>query len=376
MKIRSVCLYGSYDISRGRNRILFDGLKSCGIEIHECHANVWEEVSDKSQLLKSTELLFVILRYLKIIFLPFRYFFTAEHDIIIIPYLGIFDVFLIALPARLMNKKICYDAYLSIYALLVEDRKYLKPGNPLARIVWRMEKSACNIADCVLLDTQAHINYYTALYKTSKAKFRRSFIGADTELFSRKNNITDNKIKFDVLFWGLFIPLQGVDIIIRAAKILEKTDDIQFTIIGKGQTYDENMDLAKSLKISNISWEGFVRPQHLMDYIQNCDVGLGIFGATEKAQLVIPNKAYEIIACNKPLITADTPAIRELFSHGQNAFLVPAGNPQKLAEAILTLKEDSLLRNRIAEAGYRTFEENATPERIGKTFLKEISDKL
>ncbi len=43
---------------------------------------------------------------------------------------------------------------------------------------------------------------------------------------------------FNVLFWGNYIPLQGIKYIILAAKELEKHSDICFTLIGKGQDYN------------------------------------------------------------------------------------------------------------------------------------------
>jgi len=41
-------------------------------------------------------------------------------------------------------------------------------------------------------------------------------------------------------------------------------------------------------------------------------------------------------------------------------------NPEALAEAILTLKDDEKLRDKIAENGYRLFKEKLTPKAIGK----------
>ncbi len=54
---------------------------------------------------------------------------------------------------------------------------------------------------------------------------------------------------------------------------------------------------------------------------------------------VIPCKVYDCMAFGKAIITADTPAIKELLTDGETVVLVNAGNPgEALAESILKLK--------------------------------------
>ncbi len=55
---------------------------------------------------------------------------------------------------------------------------------------------------------------------------------------------------------------------------------------------------------------------------------------------MIPNKAFQAIACGTPLVTADTPAARELLVDGESALLVPPGDPRALAAAIRRLAAD------------------------------------
>jgi glycosyltransferase involved in cell wall biosynthesis len=78
----------------------------------------------------------------------------------------------------------------------------------------------------------------------------------------------------------------------------------------------------------------------------------------------------------KPLITGDTPAIREVgIADRRHALLVELGNPRALADAILELKEDERLKRRIAEGGYALFKEKFTPKAIGER-LKNIIEEV
>ena len=175
-----------------------------------------------------------------------------------------------------------------------------------------------------------------------------------------------------VLFFGNFIPLQGVQYIIKAAKILEKEPDIKFEIIGNGQTHGEMIDLAKNLRTSNIIFIEKLPITGIAEHIRNADICLGIFGNTRKTQMVIPNKVYEAIAMVKPVITADTPAIRELFKDGESIVLCKEANPEDLAAKILELRANSNLRNSIAQKGYELFKEFATSQKIGQELIKNL----
>ena len=99
--------------------------------------------------------------------------------------------------------------------------------------------------------------------------------------------------------------------------------------------------------------------------LAEADVCLGIFGDTEKAQRVIPNKVYEAMAMGKPVITGDTPAARWLLTHREHAFLVPVANSKAIADAVIELMKNRHLRDRLSHNGRQIFLAVATPEILG-----------
>ena len=133
--------------------------------------------------------------------------------------------------------------------------------------------------------------------------------------------------------------------------------------------------MSKKLKTNNVAFTGWVNYEKLPEHLSKADVCLGIFGNTEKAMRVIPNKVYDALAMEKPLITMNSPAAREILNDGENCVLVPMANPKALAEAILMLKDDKNLRDKIAEKGYKLFQEKLNPKAIGKE-LKAILTEL
>ena len=90
---------------------------------------------------------------------------------------------------------------------------------------------------------------------------------------------------------------------------------------------------------------------------------------------MIPNKAYQALACGTPLVTGATPAARELLADGESALLVPAGDPDALVAALRRLRGDAALAERIAGGGRAVYEERASEAVLGarwRTLLERL----
>ena len=105
--------------------------------------------------------------------------------------------------------------------------------------------------------------------------------------------------------------------------------------------------------------------ERLPDELHTAGCALGIFGTTEKAQRVIPNKVFQALACGTPVVTGDTPAARELLVNGESALLVPPGNPGALAAALRRLATEPAIAARIAAGGLETYRAQASEEILG-----------
>jgi glycosyltransferase involved in cell wall biosynthesis len=122
-----------------------------------------------------------------------------------------------------------------------------------------------------------------------------------------------------------------------------------------------------------VPWVDYER---LPEEISRAGCALGIFGTSAKAQRVIPNKVFQALACGAPVITADTPAARELLTHDETALLVPAGDPPALAEAVQRLATDVDLTRRIATAGQAVYERAASEAVLGRRWRSLIERLL
>lgn len=351
-----VCYFGIYDPSYARNRILIEGLRQNGVEVLEC-------TSRKKGIVKYFDL-FQKHRRIK-----------GKYDSLVVGFPG----YQAMIFARFLTRKpIIFDCFSSLYDSMVWDRKEVGPQSARALYSWLLDWLAMQLADRVLFDTKAHVDYASFTFSIRKEKFRKILVGAQTDIFfpllpAQKNETHSNEKIFSVLFFGTFIPLQGIEYIIGAAKRLSK-EDVVFSIVGDGQMKKKILRLAGALEVKNVTFADFLPPAALVQEIANADICLGIFGNTEKARRVIPNKVYECLAMKKPVITADTPAIRELLDDN-DVFFVKAADSDSLARGILHLKNNKKTMEKIAQNGYDTFIAHATPHILGKQ-LQEILNSV
>lgn len=374
-----VVYWGTYDAGKPRNRILLRGLREQGVEIWECHASLWEGVEDKSQVTGWRARARLLLRWLASYpRLVARYLRLPRHDAVIIGYLGHLDVLVIWPFARLRGARIVWDAFLSLYDTVVEDRALIHRRHPLAFLIHSWEWLACRAADLVVLDTQAHADYFRRRYRLPAERFGVVMVGAEPETFPTRPDGPprwERDHVLQVLFYGQLIPLHGIETILAAAR-LTKDEPIHWVIIGRGQMERRVEAMLSEQPLPRLEWIPWVPYGRLVDWIHRSDVCLGIFADTPKAARVIPNKVFQILTTGTPLITRDSPAIRELVRRETpGIFLVPPADPAALAEVLVTLARK---RTAVASSGlgceHPTID--VTPRSLGRTLEGLIAGQL
>lgn len=331
-----------------RNAVIMGGLQQNGVGVVECTSTF------KSSLM----------RYPAVVS---KYFIQRGKRDCDAVFIGFFGQPLVPIIKKLtpQSTPLIFDAYLSAYDTMCFDRKKFRPNSAEGRLMWWLDKRSCEIADAILLDTNVHIDYFVDTFGLEREKFHRVFIGADDSFFHPVKMGKENN-KFRVLWHGSFLPLSGLEYVIKAAKLLAPYKNIEFKIVGGGIVFNEIERLIEKSEISNVELLGWVPHQKLPEQIAKADICLGgHFSDVDKAKRVIAGKTFESIAMKKPVVVGDNRANRELFQDGRNAVLCEMANPTALADAILELRGDEKLRERVAEEGYNTFTERCSPNVVG-----------
>ncbi len=342
-----VLYFGTYDRAYPRNAQVISALRGAGVEVREQHRAVWERRHNWSvglrQMLRVAE---------------------AEHslrksrdderdaDALIVGYPGHFDLPAAKRVAR--GRPVIFNPLVSLFDTIVDDRQRFRRGSPGAGVVHIVDRRAFRRADRVVADTDAHAEFFRDEFGLAADRVEVCFVGAEDRLF-RPGWQPD--APFHALFVGKLIPLHGLETILAAAAL---APEIPFRVVGSGQ-----LEHLLDGRPANVDWVPWVDYDDLPNEIQAAGCALGIFGTTAKAARVIPNKAFQAIACATPLITADTPAARELLTDGHDALLVPPGDPVALAAAVRRLAADRVLADAIGAAGRGTYEARASEAVLG-----------
>lgn len=350
-----VCYFGTYDPTYTRNRLMIQGLKENGVEVIECRT---EQI--KNKLKKYWRL---IKRHRKI---------KGNYDVMVVGFAGQAIMPLAWFLAKLSGKKVILDLFVSEYDSVILDRKtYPKFSFPALKF-WLLDWFSCKLADICLLDADEHIKFFVKTFKIKKEKFKTILLSCDPEIFYPRPKTPGDK--FIIHYHGSYSPIQGVKYIIEAAKLLED-ENIQFNIIGKLKNHQKEIELAKNLNLVNVNFIDFMPYQQLAEQINKADICLGMFGDTDKAMHCSAFKIVEGMAMKKPVITGDTPALREIIEDRETGLFCRMADPKDLARKILELKNNLKLREKIAEDGYKFYLKNLTPKATGKEF-KEALEKL
>src|SRR3989338_5559242 len=147
------------------------------------------------------------------------------------------------------RKPIIFDAFISLYDTLCFDRQIFRPDSLVGKFAFWLDKKSCKWADMIITDTDTHADYFSKTFNIDMNKFKTVYLGADTDIFYPRN-IQKNTDKFIVFYYGSGLPLQGIDVILKTAKILEKNEKIVFQLVGPIRK--EYKSLINHLKLKNI----------------------------------------------------------------------------------------------------------------------------
>ncbi|WP_200979286.1 glycosyltransferase [Echinicola sp. 20G] len=246
-------------------------------------------------------------------------------------------------------------------SVLYEEAKNDRKSIILADLCKKMEEKAYQSCDYLICVTDELKGMILNHFDIDPSKILVVPNGVDTNRFDPEKVIPIRKHEeFTVGFVGSVIAWCGVDILIKAVKILEKEMPIKVTIVGDGlakQDWEE--DCLQSGLGDTIKFVGRKPWDQVPAYIGGFDVCYSGQVATHSGKMYhSPLKIYEYLSMGKPVIAAKFQDAANMIHDGENGYCFESGNVNDLVEKLRAsyqlFCEDKFdatqIRNRVVES--------------------------
>jgi len=233
--------------------------------------------------------------------------------------------------------------------------------------IWRWkiyEKSILNHVDGVITVVDESKEHYIKDCKIPSEKITVVMNVEDLEEFCNlkidENLDTKYKNNFIISYIGGFGPHRGTDIAIRSMpKVLEEISNAKLLLVGRGpKEYKERLNkLRKELKIrNNVEFTGWVDFNLVPSYIALSDVCLVPHHASGHTNTTIPHKLFQYMVMKKPVIVTDCKPLKRIVEECNCGLVVPSGDYNKMAKAIIKLYKNNELAKKLGENGSKAVE--------------------
>jgi glycosyltransferase involved in cell wall biosynthesis len=357
---------GTYDRDYPRPRVLIAGLREHGVEVVEHHRPVWERRRDKTTGLRPLPLAASAVRFagawagLGVAGMRER-----PVDAVVAGYLAQPDALPAWCVARARRVPLVADMMISLADTLGGDRAMA--GRAAAATLAGIDRTTMRLADLVLADTAAGADWLSRRFGVDRARIAVVPVGAEPDRFPLTPPPGGPPT---VLFYGKLAPLHGVATVLEAARVPGVPP---VRLIGDGQLgpWLEG-ELARD-RPSGLTWERWVPYDALGSEVAAAAICLGVFGTSDKAARVVPNKVWQAMAAGRAIVTADTPGVREVLEDDVSALLVPPGDAPALAAALARLGADAPLRERLGAAAHAVYLRRGAPTAAASALLGALT---
>lgn len=263
------------------------------------------------------------------------------------------------------------DLFLSVHDTVVEDRRLVRASGLAAHLLRAIDRRACAAADLVLLDTEQHVARVAELTGLPLDHFACHPVGdPDAAELVAPYEPPGSEGPLRVLFFGTGVPLHGLDVLVRAVRRCQGRVVLQ--VVGGSARDRAAISSAPGGVVTLL--DPFISRAELETRMRASHLVAGVFGRSQKAQLVVPLKVMHGLAAGRPVLTADTPAIRSVLRVGEEVLVAPAGDPDSLALELSRLAATPALLANVAgqarRAFDRTFSAPALAQRLAATLAR------
>jgi glycosyltransferase involved in cell wall biosynthesis len=250
---------------------------------------------------------------------------------------------------RLLGAKLVLYLFEAMPEMFIE-RFDLKPDGLRVKLLRFIERLSVGFAHRVIVEGpwERELRGERGL-NTAKIEFVTNV--PEDELFRPREVASPAEDGLHLISHGSVLKRYGLQTLVRAVPPLkEKLGKVHVWIVGDGEYRVELESLAAALGVTeDVTFTGMVPHEDVAGYIGRCQIGVCPMLYSQ-----LPNKLFEYIAMEKPVVCAEVPSIRAVFDEETMLFYAPDDH-EGLARRVIELWSDPDKGKRLAENAKRVF---------------------
>ena len=189
--------------------------------------------------------------------------------------------------------------------------------------------------------------------------------------FSREQGLDG---RFTVMYAGNIGLSQGLETVLAAARLLANRPEIAFVFVGNGSGCQRLREKAREMELTNVRFLPFQPRSRLAEVLASADASLVVLLRGIGARS-LPSKTFSILASGRPVIACveEGTGTWEMLQKSGAGMCLPPENPEALAEAILVLRDNPLLRQRLGANGRAWAEAHHSPKTAAEQFERLLA---
>jgi glycosyltransferase involved in cell wall biosynthesis len=251
---------------------------------------------------------------------------------------------------------------LNIHDIPYLEQKVEGVSTPFSFRNWLNILNYCNLADCIVVNSEYMRNNVLAWYRVNLDKIVVIPNGVDLERFVGNEDKIALEGDPSILYVGHISRRKGVDVLIKAiSKLKSKLPNIRLHLVGGGNNRDVAL-LAKEEGIEkNVIFHGWAEGSLLPSYYKSADIC--VFPSRHEGFGIV---ILEAMASSIPVIASDIPSFREIVSHGLDGVLFEPENADALSKEVIALYQDPYLRKELSRNAF---------EKVTRYSWEKIADR-
>jgi glycosyltransferase involved in cell wall biosynthesis len=159
--------------------------------------------------------------------------------------------------------------------------------------------------------------------------------------------------RFVVMYSGLFGIKHSLEVLLEAAAKLRDRKDIVFFLLGNGARKDALLRQTREMNLDNVIFGDERVVDEVPSLLARADVCFAAVRPEPYPRKVISVKVFEYLACEKPVVGALSGESARILNDSGGGIVVPPGDADATADAILSLYADPARRAAMGAVGRR-----------------------